>query len=51
MRKVSLGRKTGRSQLRRADGESCTGETEIERGKTGRKTRKDTWEEERLGGR
>lgn len=26
-------------------------EREIERGKTERKTRKDTWEKERLGGR
>lgn len=51
MRKVSLGRgrnksKSGRSQLRRADKESCTGGTEMERGKTESKTRKDVREGE-----
>lgn len=47
----TLTNKSKRSQLRRADGESCTAETEIERGKTERKTREDTWEKERLRGR
>ncbi len=37
--------------MRRADGESYIGETEIERGKTESKTGKDTPEKEELAGR
>lgn len=58
MRKVGLGREvTGIKDvteeqrkliLAQEDKESCKGETEIERGKTERKTRYDTGEKERL---